>query len=112
MSTRECADFRPDAVAGIRVAKARMPTMARLSQAFMRGLRRKSVLHTLSIVAGVLIWELVAHQFSGFILAPPGAVAVKLWDGIVSLELVDLHVHSLGHMALGLLLAASVAIPL
>ena len=112
MSSSEYGQLRPDAVTGRRAAKQHASSIIRLSQAFMQGLHRRSVLHTLSIVAGVLIWELVAHQFSGFILAPPGAVAVKLWDGIVSLELVDLYVHSLGHMVLGFLLAAAVAIPL
>jgi NitT/TauT family transport system permease protein len=73
---------------------------------------RQWALYGVSIIGGLLVWEIVARQFSGFILAPPLAVGEKLWSGIVSLELVRLYVASLGHMALGLLLASIVAVPL
>ena len=75
-------------------------------------MRRRGALQAASILAGVLVWSALAHRVSGFILAPPTAVVAKLRDGIVSLELVNLYLHSLGHMIVGFLLAAAVAIPL
>ncbi len=111
MSTRENATFRPvaiDAAGTATPAGAGADPLGRIA----RLLRRQSVLYALSILAGLILWDLVARQFSGFILAPPTAVAAKLWQGIVSLQLVSLYVHSLGHMALGFVLAALVAVPL
>jgi NitT/TauT family transport system permease protein/sulfonate transport system permease protein len=111
MSTRENATFQPVA---IDAAGPATPAAAGAEPYgwIARLLRRQGVLYALSIVAGLLLWDLVARQFSGFILAPPTAVAAKLWQGIVSLELVILYVHSLGHMALGFVLAVIVAVPL
>ena len=111
MSTKENATLQPVAVGAFGAAVPAVPASDSFGWAG-RFLRRQSVLYTLSIVAGLILWDLVARQFSGFILAPPSAVAVKLWQGIVSLQLVVLYSHSLGHMVLGFLLATAVAVPL
>lgn len=105
MSTRENATLQPAAL------RAAAPAHDRLEWA-RRLLRRQGLVYALSIIGGLVLWDIVARQFSGFILAPPTAVAIKLWQGIASGELVVLYVHSLGHMVLGFLLAALVAVPL
>jgi NitT/TauT family transport system permease protein len=65
-----------------------------------------------SLAAGLLAWDFVARSFSTFILAPPSLVAVRLGEGIASLQLPRLLAQSLGHMMLGFVLAAIVAVPL
>jgi ABC-type nitrate/sulfonate/bicarbonate transport system permease component len=76
-------------------------------------MRHKTViLYTLSILAGLVLWELVAAQFSKVVLSPPTAVAKHLYAHIVTLELPRLLWYSLGHTALGYLLAVAVAVPL
>ena len=76
-------------------------------------MRHKTViLYTLSILAGLVLWELVAAQFSKVVLSPPTAVAKHLYAHIITLELPRLLWASLGHTALGYLLAVAVAVPL
>src|SRR5262249_942556 len=67
--------------------------------------------YLLSLLLGVVVWELVARQFSGFILASPGAVLGELVRRIASFELPMLLGRSLLHMVLGFALAAAVAVP-
>ncbi len=69
-------------------------------------------LYVVSILAGLLLWELVAGQFSKVVLSPPTAVLRHLWANTQSLLLPTLLLRSLGHAALGFLLATAVAIPL
>jgi ABC-type nitrate/sulfonate/bicarbonate transport system permease component len=73
---------------------------------------RTGILYILSICAGLLLWEVVAGQFSRVVLSPPSAVLRHLYVNTTSLLLPLLLVRSLGHAALGFLLAAAVAIPL
>jgi ABC-type nitrate/sulfonate/bicarbonate transport system permease component len=76
------------------------------------GRHRTGLLYLLSLLAGLLVWELVAGQFSKIVLSPPSAVARHLFLHTRSLLLPSLLVQSLGHAAVGYLLATVVAIPL
>ena len=70
------------------------------------------VLYGLSLLGGLIAWELIAAQFSRVILSPPTAVARHLYIHIVNLELPRLLWYSLGHTLLGYALAVAVAVPL
>ena len=70
------------------------------------------VLYGLSLLGGLIAWELIAAQFSKVILSPPTAVARHLYIHSVNLELPRLLWHSLGHTLLGYVLAVAVAVPL
>jgi NitT/TauT family transport system permease protein len=74
--------------------------------------QKTGLLYVVSIFAGLLLWELIAGQFSKVVLSPPTAVLRHLWMNTQSLLLPTLLLHSLGHAALGFLLATAVAIPL
>ncbi|MEO5693538.1 MAG: ABC transporter permease [Usitatibacter sp.] len=65
-----------------------------------------------SIVAGLLIWELVATQYSAFILPPPSAVLRRLFDPAFDLKLLKALYGALQHMLAGFGLAVAVAVPL
>ena len=69
-------------------------------------------LYTLSLICGLILWELIAAQFSKVVLSPPTAVARHLYAHTVNLELPRLLWASLGHTALGYLLALAAAVPL
>jgi NitT/TauT family transport system permease protein len=76
-------------------------------------LRHKTpMLYGLSLLGGLIAWELIAAQFSKFILSPPTAVARHLYIHSVNLELPRLLWYSLGHTLLGYALAVAVAVPL
>ncbi len=70
------------------------------------------VLYGLSLLGGLIAWELIAAQFSKFVLSPPTAVARHLYLHTVNLELPRLLWYSLGHTLLGYALAVAVAVPL
>ena len=70
------------------------------------------VLYGLSLLGGLIAWELIAAQFSKFVLSPPTAVARHLYIHSVNLELPRLLWYSLGHTLLGYALALAVAVPL
>ncbi|HTU02647.1 MAG TPA: ABC transporter permease [Candidatus Sulfotelmatobacter sp.] len=70
------------------------------------------VLYGLSLVAGLVAWELVAGPFSRVVLAPPSAVLRHLSVHLRSFELPALLIQSLGHMLLGYGCAIVVAVPL
>jgi ABC-type nitrate/sulfonate/bicarbonate transport system permease component len=73
---------------------------------------RTAILYILSLAAGLLVWELVAAQFSKVVLSPPSVVARHLVVHTRSLLLPSLLVRSLGHAVAGFLLASAVALPL
>ncbi len=76
-------------------------------------LRHKTaVLYGLSLLGGLIAWELVAAQFSKVVLSPPTVVARHLYAHTVNLELPRLLWASLGHTSLGYALAVAVAVPL
>ena len=65
-----------------------------------------------SILGGLLIWELVASQYSAFILPPPSAVLKRLFDSAFDTKLIAALYGALQHMLVGFGLAVAVAIPL
>lgn len=73
---------------------------------------RTGYLYTLSLGAGLLVWELVAGQFSRVVLSPPSAVVIHLYLHTRSLELPTLLFYSLGHTLLGYTLAVAVGVPI
>ena len=74
--------------------------------------RRSLGLVTLaSLVIGLLIWQGVAQGYSRFVLAPPSAVLVRLWQLTASLELPRALGGALRHMGLGYAIACAIAIP-
>jgi ABC-type nitrate/sulfonate/bicarbonate transport system permease component len=73
---------------------------------------RIGLLYLLSILSGLILWELVAGQFSKVVLSPPTAVAYHLYLKIRSLELPRLLLQSSGHTLLGYGLAVAAALPL
>ena len=73
---------------------------------------RTGYLYTLSLGTGLLVWELVAGQFSRVVLSPPSAVVTHLYLHTRSLELPTLLFFSLGHTLLGYALAVAVGVPI
>lgn len=74
--------------------------------------RRTGYPYIVSILVGLLLWELITAQFSEVILSPPPSLLQHLWANIESLPLPALLFLSTGHAALELVLATAVAIPL
>lgn len=66
----------------------------------------------LSILGGLLIWELIASQYSHFILPPPSAVLLRLLNPAFDLKLLQALGAALQHMFLGFGLALAIAVPL
>ncbi|MDJ0391242.1 ABC transporter permease [Roseomonas sp. E05] len=66
----------------------------------------------LSILAGLLLWQLVSLGFSDFILPPPTAVLQRLGDPAYLAELGAALAASLGTMLAGFAIAFAVAVPL
>jgi ABC-type nitrate/sulfonate/bicarbonate transport system permease component len=73
---------------------------------------KTALLYGLSLLGGLVAWELIAAQFSRVVLSPPTAVLRHLYAHTVNLELPRLLWLSLGHTFLGYALAVAVAIPL
>ena len=73
---------------------------------------RTGYLYALSLGTGLLVWELVAGQFSRVVLSPPSAVVTHLYLHTRSLELPTLLFYSLGHTLLGYTLAVAVGVPI
>lgn len=69
-------------------------------------------LYALSLICGLIVWELIAAQFSKVVLSPPTAVARHLYVHTITLELPRLLWASLGHTFLGYGIAVAVAVPL
>ncbi|HET7730697.1 MAG TPA: ABC transporter permease [Usitatibacter sp.] len=65
-----------------------------------------------SILGGLVIWELVASQYSSFILPPPSAVLRRLLDTAFDMKLLVALYGALQHMLAGFALAVAVAVPL
>jgi ABC-type nitrate/sulfonate/bicarbonate transport system permease component len=65
-----------------------------------------------SILGGLIIWELVATQYSAFILPPPSAVLKRLLDPGFDAKLLPALWGALKHFAVGFGLAIAVAVPL
>jgi ABC-type nitrate/sulfonate/bicarbonate transport system permease component len=70
------------------------------------------LLYAASIVLGLLVWELAGQSVSRVVLAPPSAIAVKLWSGFATGALPAAFAASLGHMLAGFAIALAIALPL
>jgi NitT/TauT family transport system permease protein len=84
----------------------------RLGAAPFAWLDRAEFPYVLSLVVGVVAWELVARELPGVVFASPSAVLQRLIADTLSLQLPTALLRSLGHMLLGYTLALAVAIPL
>lgn len=65
-----------------------------------------------SVLAGLLIWQIVSSQYSHFILPPPTAVLARVMDLSFDLKLLTALWGSLQHLAVGFGLAFGIALPL
>jgi ABC-type nitrate/sulfonate/bicarbonate transport system permease component len=74
--------------------------------------RHRAVLYAGSIAFGLAAWEVAAHNVSRIVVAPPSAVALRLFEGIETGLLPQAFAASLAHMLAGLAIAFSVALPL
>ncbi len=74
--------------------------------------RSEPLLMLVSIVAGLIVWQLVAQRYSSFVLASPSAVVVRLGELIMDGQLPLAFVAALQHMVIGFLIACSIAFPL
>lgn len=66
----------------------------------------------LSLITGLVLWELAARDVSRVVFAPPSAVLVRLGADIVSGVLPLALRGSLTHLAVGFVLAVALALPL
>src|SRR3546814_18372795 len=76
-----------------------------------RLITRARLLQVVSIVGGLLIWELIASNYSHFILPSPSSVLVRLLDPTYAMQLATALGASLQHMFVGFGLALAIAIP-
>lgn len=65
-----------------------------------------------SVLTGLLIWQLVSTQYSHFILPPPSAVLARVMDLKFDARLMTALWGSLQHLAVGFALAFGIALPL
>src|SRR3546814_10205033 len=75
-----------------------------------RLITRARLLHVVSIVGGLLIWELIASNYSHFILPSPSSVLVRLLDPTYAMQLGAALGASLQPMFVGFGLALAIAI--
>jgi ABC-type nitrate/sulfonate/bicarbonate transport system permease component len=65
-----------------------------------------------SLVGGLLLWELAAHDAQRVVFAPPSAVLARLGADVASGALPTALLGSLGHLVVGFALAVAFALPL
>ncbi len=71
-----------------------------------------AVLTAISLIIGLALWELAAHDVQRVVFAPPSAVLARLATDTVSGVLPLALLGSLRHLALGFALSVAVALPL
>src|SRR5262245_23380921 len=69
-------------------------------------------LYVLSLIAGLVLWEIASRSVSGLILAPPSRVIVRIIEGLASGELARALIGSLAALALGYAAAVAIGLPL
>lgn len=74
--------------------------------------RSNTLLFFVSIVCGLLIWQVVSLFYSSFVLASPVNVLVRLWELTASGELPSAFGGALQHMVVGFLIACAIAFPI
>jgi len=90
---------------------AALPRAAAASRPVGRA-RNTRLLQAASLLAGLMLWEAVASQFSHFILPAPSAVIHRVLQPGFAGTLFLALAHALQHMALGFALTLAAAIPL
>ncbi len=88
-----------------------MRTAGRVAGRALEGIGVRA-LYPLSILAGLVVWELWARELPRAVLAPPSVVLVRLVKDVASAELPLAFARSLGHLVLGYGLAVLAAVPL
>jgi ABC-type nitrate/sulfonate/bicarbonate transport system permease component len=73
--------------------------------------QHRAFLYAASLAFGLGAWEIAAHNVSRIVVAPPSAIAVRLFEGIAAGTLAQSFLGSLAHMMLGLTIAFAVALP-
>lgn len=74
--------------------------------------RSGTLLSVVSVVGGLVLWQVATQGYSRFVLAPPLAVFARLWELTASLDLPRALGAALGHMVLGYAIACLIAIPI
>jgi ABC-type nitrate/sulfonate/bicarbonate transport system permease component len=64
-----------------------------------------------SVVTGLVVWQLVAQQYSSFVLASPIEVVVRIGEMLASGELPRAFAGALQHMVIGFAVACVIAFP-
>lgn len=88
------------------------PAVTEARRGIAAGRRSLGFVYVLSILAGLLVWHVVAQGYSSFVLASPLAVLVRLWQMMVSLELPRALGNALLHMVVGYAIACAIALPI
>jgi NitT/TauT family transport system permease protein len=70
------------------------------------------LLNILSVIGGIVIWEIITRNLSGILLASPSAVVVSWLELVQSGELQQAFLGSIQHMMLGYVISFVVALPL
>jgi ABC-type nitrate/sulfonate/bicarbonate transport system permease component len=78
----------------------------------IEGRLARALLYAASIIGGLAAWEYAAQNASRIVVAPPSAVALRLFDGIASGRIPQAFAGSLGHMIPGLAIALAIALSL
>lgn len=73
---------------------------------------RGRLINVLSLLAGLVIWEVASNSLGSLILAPPTAVAKTLIELIVSLTLIDAMIGTLAALLVGYVISIALATPL
>ena len=107
-STRRCSmsTSRSSILAGA------SPRETRAGRLAARIVSTPRALQLASVAGGLLIWQVVALQYSHFILPPPSAVLLRMLDIGFDLRLLQALSGSLQHLLVGFALAFGIALPL
>ncbi|QLG60328.1 ABC transporter permease [Halorarum salinum] len=73
---------------------------------------RGRLINALSLIAGFILWEMASNALGTVILAPPTDVLTRLFELIVSLELIDAMIGSLTALSVGYVIAVTLGTPL
>ncbi|MFB6131674.1 MAG: ABC transporter permease [Salinigranum sp.] len=77
-----------------------------------RYLSKGRTINVLSILVGILVWQVASQSLGAVILAPPSAVIAKTYELVISMELVSAAIGSFQTLLLGYVISIVVAVPL
>ena len=78
----------------------------------LSGQRSLSLLYVISVIAGLLVWQLIASRYSTFVLATPPEVAKWFVSASASGDLPAALGGAFKHMLLGFFIALVIAVPI